>query len=177
MRDEIGSEFWGRTCEKAGLPVWQNYKGDKRFYMSGRTALYGVIEDIIENRKCTTAYLPEYCCHTMIVPFLMHGIQVEFYPVVADGGLTSIIDKGYQCDIVLTTDFFGYQGNACILPDAVHIHDVTHSLCQNQHIISLTIHMGVSVNGDQLRAPDLPVNMQGFFPGKKICRSIPHIWN
>ena len=128
MRDEIGSEFWGRTCEKAGLPVWQNYKGDKRFYMSGRTALYGVIEDIIENRKCTTAYLPEYCCHTMIVPFLMHGIQVEIYPVVADGGLTSIIDKGYQCDIVLTTDFFGYQGNACILPEAVHIHDVTHSL-------------------------------------------------
>lgn len=128
MRDEIGSEYWGRICGKAGLPVWQNYKGDKRFYMSGRTALYGVIEDIRKNRKCTTAYLPDYCCHTMIAPFLMHGILVEFYPVAADGGLKSIVDKGHQCDIVLTADYFGYQGDACMLPNAVHIHDVTHSL-------------------------------------------------
>lgn len=134
MRDEIGSEYWRSTHGQAvthgqaGLPLWLRNKGDIRFYMSGRTALYAVIEDIVEERPCRTAYLPDYCCHTMIEPFLMHGIQVAFYPVTAGKGLRSLVDKGHPCDILLTADYFGYQGDRCILPDAVHIHDVTHSL-------------------------------------------------
>jgi len=128
VRNEIGSEFWDVPIDpEEQEEEAYSFTGDKRFYLSGRTALYAVIEDIIARRECRTAYLPSYCCHSMVDPFVQHGIAVAYYPVVVDSGLRSYIDVNHRCDIILTTDYFGFAGTSYDLPDAVHIHDVTHS--------------------------------------------------
>lgn len=125
---EIGSEFWYEGSGDSPSPVWERFSGDKKFYSSGRGALHGILSDIKKERECRTAYLPSYCCDSMVAPFLSHGIAVEFYDVIPDGGIRSEIDERKKCDVVLTMDYFGYACEPCALPDALHIHDVTHSL-------------------------------------------------
>lgn len=129
MRKEIGSEFW--NCHSAGvqMEIWKCREGDWRYYLSGRTALYSIIEDILLNRPARRAYLPSYCCHTMVIPFTRLGIQVDFYPVVPTPvGIVCRIDPEHRCDIILTMDYFGFAGQRAALPDAIHIHDTTHSM-------------------------------------------------
>ena len=126
MQCEIGGEFWGKPTGEPSMKI--PYLGEKRFFLSGRTALYAVIDDILHYHACKTAYLPAYCCHTMVIPFLLHGLRVAFYAVAADQGFKSLIDAGHPCDIVLTMDYFGFRGVPATLPRAIHIHDVTHSL-------------------------------------------------
>jgi len=64
----------------------------------------------------------------MVAPFARHGIAVEYYSVVVDGGLRSCVDVDHCCDIILTADYFGFTAESCDLPNAIHVHDVTHSL-------------------------------------------------
>ncbi len=126
---EIGSEFWQTEhTPSSEMPVWENYKGDKRFFASGRTALYEIIADIKKLSDCKKAYLPSYCCDSMVEPFLKHGIHVDFYEVYLDNGIKAAIDPSHSCDIILTVDYFGFSALPNELPNAVHIHDVTHSL-------------------------------------------------
>lgn len=127
---EIGSEFWAADCCRPGglPPVWSRFPGETRFYLSGRTALDAAIEDIMSQRPCHSALLPSYCCHTMIEPFLRHGISVDFYPVELENGrLTARL--GGRADVVLFLRYFGYDCGGITPPeDAVSICDVTHSL-------------------------------------------------
>ncbi|MBE6038387.1 MAG: hypothetical protein E7218_04205 [Anaerofustis stercorihominis] len=128
MKPEMGSEFWYTTAEKEHYPVWEKYSEYSRLYMSGRGALYATIQDILSYRDCSVAYLPSYCCDSMVEPFLRCGISVEFYDVVLKNGIVSIINPSFSCDIILTVDYFGFSTEMQSLPDAVHIHDVTHSV-------------------------------------------------
>lgn len=126
VRNEIGSEFWDAPVSLEEHEA-DRVTGDKRFYLSGRTALYAVIEDILASRECRTAYLPSYCCHSMVDPFFRHRIAVQYYPVVLDRGFRADIDVHHHCDMILTTDYFGFAGKSYDLPNAIHIHDETHS--------------------------------------------------
>ncbi len=125
---EIGSEFWSLKEPSAGTAPWERYAGDTAFFVSGRSALYAILADIKATHPCRTAYLPAYCCESMVDPFLRHGMQVSFYPIDAANGMQAQIDPAFPCDILLTMDYFGFRTPACTLPQAVHIHDVTHSL-------------------------------------------------
>lgn len=131
VRREIGSEFWNEANSTGiDVPLWDEWRGERRFFLSGRTALSAVLDDILTERRCKTAYLPSYCCHTMIEPFLAHGISVEFYPVVFERGrLVQALDPAVVCDIVLVMDYFGFAGQHAILPEnVIVIRDMTHSL-------------------------------------------------
>ncbi len=139
-KKEIGSEYWLTDSTEERAPVWERFSdgelfAEKEFYVSGRSALHGIISDVKKERECRTAYLPSYCCDSMVAPFLDHGMTVEFYSVIPDSGICSVIDERKKCDVVLTVDYFGYGSERCPLPEAVHIHDVTHSLlsgsCRN----------------------------------------------
>lgn len=67
---EIGSEFWEASDT-----------GKKKYLLSGRTALEYIIRDILEKHHVASVLMPSYCCHTMIEPFIRHGIEVRFYDV------------------------------------------------------------------------------------------------
>lgn len=132
MINEIGSEFWSniQVNTEVAAPVWSTWPGSQRSFLSGRTALSAILDDILKTRPCRSAYLPAYCCHTMIEPFIAHGIEVAFYPVFSENGqMMQKIDANKTCDIVLCMDYFGFVGQTQKLPEnAILIRDLTHSL-------------------------------------------------
>jgi hypothetical protein len=133
---EIGSEFWRADSlvqtEHQFLPS-DEWPGDKQYFVSGRSALYAIIKEIkksLGSFSSLTAYLPSYCCHTMIDPFLQQGVSVDFYPVVfKDGSLHQLIDPRKVCDIILVMDYFGFSSVEKELPkSAIVVRDMTHAL-------------------------------------------------
>lgn len=136
MLKEIGSEFWRADSlvqtEHQFLPS-DEWPGDKQYFVSGRSALYAIIKEIkksLGSFSPLTAYLPSYCCHTMIDPFLQQGVSVDFYPVVfKDGSLHQLIDSRKVCDIILVMDYFGFSSVEKELPkSAIVVRDMTHAL-------------------------------------------------
>jgi len=109
MLSEIGSEFWeADIADKNKLVFESNYQ----FLLSGRTSIDFVIKDIKANKKISTVYMPSYCCHTMIHPFIANGVDVKFYNVdLIDGIFSYDIDFNTQCDVVLIMQYFGYQND------------------------------------------------------------------
>lgn len=126
MISEIGSEFWNI------LPKHRQ----EVFLLSGRTALDFIIRDIKEAGKADSALLPSYCCHTMIEPFLRHGMNIRFYDVYCnpDGGLCANIPELKEKEIFYYITYFGFsQIKGIDLPEirnsaSVIIEDKTHSL-------------------------------------------------
>ena len=140
MYGEIGGEFWlDERMPAPGLPKpdWLHFGKDVRFFLSGRTAIDFVLEDV-ENSK--TVYLPSYCCHSMLLPFTAHGLRPFFYDVrCTDNGLVYDIDCDLNCDIFFATSYFGYSGT--VMDAAIEsfrnkgvcvIEDVTHRLLSKQ---------------------------------------------
>lgn len=114
MVEEIGSEFWtGCTPsikKEYTMRPWVIYnQHNSRIIetLSGRTALEYIVECLIGKGK-KRAYLPSYCCHTMIEPFLTHGMDVLFYDVQygANGIHRDVRKEDY--DAILLMDYFGY---------------------------------------------------------------------
>ena len=99
---EIGSEFW--TFEKG-----TKASNTRKTYLSGRTALTAIILDL-EQRGLESVCLPEYCCESMIEPFLRQGMKVAFYPVrKTQTGLELSLEGSIGGDAVLLVDYFGFM--------------------------------------------------------------------
>jgi len=106
---EIGSEFWTVPPEGGpGLRQLMPAGFDTVLTLSGRTALEMIIEDWLCGRKGGKVYLPSYCCHTMIEPFVRHGLRVQFYHVWADRGAIRCGYEDNDCDLVFLLDYFGF---------------------------------------------------------------------
>ena len=114
MHKEIGSEFWTRctptsndvfTMRPSAYYLSNIYKVVET--ISGRTALEYIVE-ILCDKNQKRAYLPSYCCHTMIEPFINHGMEVLFYDVeISEEGIHRIIVKD-DYDVILLLDYFGH---------------------------------------------------------------------
>ena len=112
---EIGSEFWtgctpsieqGSTMRPES--IYSTHDCKVKETISGRTALEYIVEILVYYGK-TIAYLPSYCCHTMIEPYLSHGMVVKFYDVVyTPEGLKRIIDEKEEYDVIMLMDYFGH---------------------------------------------------------------------
>ncbi len=106
MYNEIGSEFWKADICNLFSPT---IKMPHQYLLTGRTALDFTIQDIKNTRVFNKVYLPSYCCHTMIQPFLENDVEVEFYHVdFKDGRYIYEIDLNKQCDVVLIMQYFGF---------------------------------------------------------------------
>lgn len=131
---EIGSEFW---LEQE--PSYLSTDRDGVYVLSGRTAIDIIIQNILSYRQIKSAYLPAYCCDSMIFPFTRRGIEVTLYDVSFDGELHYHIDDSFKCDIFYVTNYFGYDNNLnssvieCFKKNrSIIIYDKTHSfLMQN----------------------------------------------
>ena len=138
-RYEIGSHFWLDNCCVDKMKQEFNWFFDSEdgvFTFSGRTAIAIAIRDAIQTRKIEKAYLPSYCCSSMVQPFIDNGISYEFYDVDFNGNeIEYHIDREKETDIVLIMMYFGakikeydslifsMQSKGCIV-----IEDVTHIL-------------------------------------------------
>ncbi|MBT3751208.1 MAG: hypothetical protein HOG34_19685 [Bacteroidetes bacterium] len=142
MYSEIGSEFWdscgGINTSLKDLPDWLDWGVENRFLATGRTALDHIIRDIQSTQTFQRAYLPSYCCQTMIDPFLAHNIEVEFYDILVnkDGLIEINLEQDHNCDAVLIMNYFGFiQSDYSAIIEhlkmkqqVVIIEDITHSL-------------------------------------------------
>lgn len=139
---EIGSEFWTGCTPLDGAGVAQLLPAgmDSRYTLCGRTALELVLRDAMQTRTVRKAYLPSYCCHTMIEPFVAKGINVEFYDVYfTDTGIGCDFREDNGCDLVFLMDYFGFRDeNTARLTKHQRalgkcvVYDATHSLfCEN----------------------------------------------
>ena len=131
---EIGSEFWlGQETE--GL----SHDRDSCYVLSGRTAIDLIIQDIVKTKLVRHAYLPAWCCDSMVAPFLSRDIQVELYDMSFDGSLHYHIDTEKKTDIFYVSNYFGYDNTIDI--EVVHqfkqngaiiIYDRTHSFLMDE---------------------------------------------
>ena len=137
---EIGSEFWTEPNEKGnGIESCIPTNMGVVYTLCGRTALNMIITDILSYEKPKTVYMPSYCCHTMIEPFLRNGLEIEFYNViVSKDGIKSILTEN-NCDLVFLINYFGFIDSEIESfarkereKGKIIIYDATHSLlCSN----------------------------------------------
>ena len=127
MRKEIGSEFWS-------IPLSDNtnaiFNENVNWFISGRSALEAIILQIKNKIGADIVYLPSWCCDSMIIPFLKHGINVKFYPVyLHKNELVQDIPQTKRNELLLLIDYFGYtSGVNCSDRNAIVIRDLTHSI-------------------------------------------------
>jgi hypothetical protein len=135
MIREIGSEFW--IEEKINKNTNSLFQLNERSlsFLSGRTALDFIIRDAKVEKRIQKIYIPSYCCHTMIVPFIRNDIEIVFYDVYAseENGITYEIPNLGIGDALYIIKYFGYKQrypkevtnakeNGCLI-----IEDETHS--------------------------------------------------
>lgn len=138
---EIGSEFWTVPKEHgSGLKSLVPRNTNAIYTLCGRTALDILISDILTQKSVKTVYMPSYCCHTMIEPFLRNGVEVEFYDVAASNEGIKCDLKENDCDIIFLIDYFGFIDSEIRefakiekIKGKTIIYDMTHAMfCENQ---------------------------------------------
>lgn len=136
---EIGSEYWldTETIDKSNLlpPSWLNIGADSKLLISGRTATFYILKDILKSSNVKTAYLPSYCCQSMIQPFIDLNIDITFYGVSFHKELEFDINVNEQCDIFFAMNYFGFKNgrmdefiDGFKKRETIVIEDSTHSL-------------------------------------------------
>ena len=108
MEREIGSEFWTEAYQSLGIQSILAQWAQPVLTVCGRTALDIIVEDILSSSQPKRVYMPSYCCHTMIEPFLRHGITAEFYNVYPTMEGFCCDFQSNKCDVVFLIDYFGF---------------------------------------------------------------------
>ena len=146
-RYEIGSHFWLEHTyfrkTKNDLLCFCNSE-DSVFTFSGRSAINIALRDAMQTKKIIKAYLPSYCCSSMVQPFIENDISYDFYDVVFNNDeIVYHIDRNIKADIMLIMKYFGtkvegydsfistMQKKGCIV-----IEDITHTLLDEEVNIS-----------------------------------------
>lgn len=138
---EIGSSFWleePEKGEKRNDGHWYPGAGDDAVTFSGRAAIALALGDILKTRRIRKAYVPSYCCYSMLQPFVNLKIPYEFYNVRVDettGKIQYDVDPKKKCDVLLIMKYFGADAEG--YDEAIRqmkknggvvIEDVTHTL-------------------------------------------------
>lgn len=122
---EIGSEFWEVPVSEKENELFPECT---QWFLSGRSALQAIIEDLKERNSCHTVAMPSWCCDSMIKPFVDVGMEIHFYPVYWCDSLNEEIYL--KTDVLFLIDYFGYTSVAPNLKGykGIIIRDVTHSI-------------------------------------------------
>lgn len=146
---EIGSYFW---LDKNDIPSEKNdvtflpKVSDSVFAFSGRNAIEVALRDAMKNKMIKKAYVPSYCCVSMLQSFIDNGVEYEFYEVsMKNGRIHYVIDENKECDLVLFMRYFSINADdlSGVLTKmkergVVIVEDITHSMMDNQ------VHLSVS---------------------------------
>ena len=100
---ELGSEFSEKSYN-SGVNEYFDLTGmNRRFVLSGRTALHLVALELKNKHICSIA-LPDYLCGTMVQPFYDEKFTISFYESGNMGKIQSIC----KSSAVLIMDYFGF---------------------------------------------------------------------
>lgn len=99
---EIGSEFHANSVPRGTNTYIELANWSKRYVLSGRTGLHLIAEEI--KPRVAHILLPDYCCGSMIAPFVSQGFRISFYSAF-DLERVTVDDAA---DAVLIMDYFGF---------------------------------------------------------------------
>lgn len=130
LNKEIGSEFWDVELSDIITKTFQ----ESRYFLSGRTAISGILKDLKFTKEIKSAYLPNYLCDSMLDPFRKLGMTVHFYNVdFVEGDFSISFDYNIKVDVILVMHYFGLntkgynelidfysRENTCIIEDSTH---------------------------------------------------------
>ena len=148
---EIGSEFWyeePRGC-KSSVFDYLKIGSDQKLTASGRSALYDIIKDIAIKKPIV--YMPDYCCQSMIQPFIDYGCTIKYYKVdLLKNEL--VINLNEKFDIFFAMNYFGYSSTN---PDyyidffskkeKIIIEDITHRLFSEKNYCEKSTYLFASL--------------------------------
>lgn len=101
---EIGSEYFSDSA-LLGINKYKDLINcPKRYVLSGRTGLHLIAEELKTKLGIFQILLPDYCCGSMIYPFIHQGIDVYFYDAFRLE--TVLLDDSIKA--VLIMDYFGF---------------------------------------------------------------------
>lgn len=114
----IGGEF-GIKAEYFLKPVITNPESifkDKHYIYTdtGRSAIYLALKAIIEQGGIKEAWLPRYCCESVIIPFNQLGFRVHYYSMGEDLKKPDILAKRLKGATFLFINYFGKKNTAVI---------------------------------------------------------------
>lgn len=130
---EIGSEFSNYKDDGLNFIMPEKIK-DYVFTFSGRTAIDVVLKNLPHIKK---AFLPSYCCDSIIEPFRESNIEVCFYNVSYQNEFQIEMNIPQDVDLLLWCNYFGYKNNMPNLDyfidrGGIIVEDITHSLYSQQ---------------------------------------------
>jgi hypothetical protein len=149
MLKEIGSDFWEVDLKNKKESIFKN---SYQLLLSGRTAIDFIIKDIKLSHNFSSIYMPSYCCHSMVQPFLDNQISVEFYDVdFRNGRFTYDIDFKNKCNVIFLMQYFGFCNNSVqeivfelkkwgkiIIEDATHSWLSDNPYCKNSDYVFIS---------------------------------------
>jgi len=99
---EVGSEFYHNSVTKGKNEYQKLSVYPHRYLVSGITGL-GLIANELKNTS-RSILVPDYCCSSMIRPFMEQGLEVSFY----DAFNLNHVEIADDVDAVLAIDYFGF---------------------------------------------------------------------
>jgi len=136
---EIGSNFWLEKTDydmAVHNTIWFPEDEDGTLTFSGRSAIALALRDAMKNREIKRAYVPSYCCLSMLQAFIDLNIPYDFYEVEFDGNeIKYHLDTEEKYGVLLIMKYFGV--NVQEYDEYIHrmkqkgcivIEDVTHTL-------------------------------------------------
>lgn len=135
---EIGSEFWKIELENFNNNLdFINLGKDYQLLMSGRTAIDFVINDFQDELKIV--YMPNYCCESMMQPFIDNGYKIVYYDFDYQEK-RYIINPDINCSVFFAMSYFGYCDSYMdnIIEEfsnkkTIVIEDITHRLLSDNN--------------------------------------------
>lgn len=101
---EIGSEFYMNSSTTGINEYFDLSNYSKRFVLSGRTGLYLIADELKIKTSISNILMPDYCCSSMIVPFVSREFSVSFYDSFDLKNI--VVDETVQA--ILIMDYFGF---------------------------------------------------------------------
>lgn len=153
---EIGSYFWLNQADIPSDIGHINFLpqiSESAFTFSGRTAIEVALRDAMKNKHIKKAYVPSYCCVSMLQSFLDNDVKYEFYDVsVKNGKIVYGIDKNQDCDLILFMRYFSMKSDdiSAVLAEmksrgVVVVEDITHSLLDDVQSLSVSDYLVASL--------------------------------
>lgn len=99
---EMGSEFSANSSRRGRNEYVDLCRYPKRYVLSGRTGLHIIAGEL--SPAISRIWMPDYCCGSMIAPFVAQGFQVSFYAAFEWEQMEIDANAG----AVLIMDYFGY---------------------------------------------------------------------
>lgn len=117
MRFKIGGEF-GISAKAFQLPrIYNeiNFKKDYHaFFDTGRSALYVALLEIIKQGGVREAWVPRYCCESVLLSFNALGFHLNYYSMGADLRTPSGLPHHLSGATFLLIHYFGKKNTAII---------------------------------------------------------------